>query len=234
MEISSFIQQLQRLGNSEKALSVQRYHKSSREHWGVPLPICEQLTRDLSKGIKNTELVQLAKDLWDTNLFDPMMCAAKILSLPQLKPSKVLWETILHFLQRVDGWALEDSLCHAAWKCVLADQDLLDEIEEWTRNSNFWMRRASLVYTLPFAKPGRDPERCLRWASGYVADPEWFIQKSIGWWLRVLGKYNPERVILFLEAHWQQLKSVARKEATRKLSHDWQERILRLSKFRAE
>jgi 3-methyladenine DNA glycosylase AlkD len=94
----------------------------------------------------------------------------------------------------------------------------IDEIEKWTKNPNFWMRRAALVYTLPFAKPGRDPERSLSWASGYASDPEWFIQKAIGWWLRVLGEHNPERVILFLNAHWPQLKGVARKEAARKLS----------------
>ncbi len=79
------------------------------------------------------------------------------------------------------------------------------------------MRRAALVYTLPFAKPGRDPERMLSWASLYAPDPEWFIQKAIGWWLRVLGQHNPERVVQFLNAHWTTLKGVARKEGTRKL-----------------
>ncbi len=147
MEVSFFIEQLQPLGNPKRAVADQRYHKSSRKHWGIPVPICEKLTRNLSKGIKNTELIELAKDLWGTNLFDPMMCAAKMLSLPQLEPSKVLWKIALHFLQRVDGWALEDSLCHVAWRCVLADIDLLNEIEAWTRDSNFWMRRATLVYT---------------------------------------------------------------------------------------
>ena len=233
MEVGFFIEQLQPLGSQERALTDQRYHRSSREHWGIPIPICEKLTRSLSKGITNTELIQLAKDLWDTDIFDPMMCAAKILSLPQLHPSQVLWETILHFLKRVDGWALEDSLCHVAWKCLLADLRLLDEIEKWTKDSNFWMRRAALVYTLPFAKPKRDPERSLSWASRYASDSEWFIQKAIGWWLRVLGEHNPERVVLFLNLHWLQLKGVARKEATRKLSLEWQQRISYLSKSRS-
>lgn len=127
---------------------------------------------------------------------------------------------------RCDGWALEDLLAHAAWKCILADEKKLDTLEQWTQHPNFWMRRAALVYTLPFAKPGRDPERMLRWASSYVSDPEWFIQKAIGWWLRVLGEHNPERVILFLSSHWENLKGVARKEATRKLSAEWKEGFL--------
>jgi 3-methyladenine DNA glycosylase AlkD len=99
---------------------------------------------------------------------------------------------------------------------------LLDEVEEWTHHSDFWMRRATLVYTLPFAKPGQDPERMLTWASGYASDPEWFIQKAIGWWLRVLGAHNPARVILFLNNNGHLLKGVAKKEALRKLAPEWQ------------
>lgn len=223
--LSSFLKELRELGNEQRAIADQRYHKSSREHWGVSVPACDKLTRTLCKDVADKELITLAKDLWATNLFDPMVCAAKMLSFPRLKPSKELWKTIRNFLNQVDGWALEDHLAHIAWKCILADNSLLDELEEWTKHSNFWMRRAALVYTLPFAKPGQNPERMLGWASMYVPDSEWFIQKSIGWWLRVLGEHNPERVVIFLNIHWETLKGVARKEATRKLSAEWQKKI---------
>lgn len=137
----------------------------------------------------------------------------------------LLWDTIKKFLKNVDGWALEDSLCHVAWKCILADTKLLDDLEEWNKHTNFWMRRATLVYTLPFAKPGKDPERMLSWASSYALDSEWFMQKAIGWWLRVLGEHNPDRVLLFLKEHWPQLKAVAKKEATRKLANELQQQV---------
>ncbi len=226
MDINSFIKELQSLGNFELAIKSKLYHKSQREHFGLTAPVCEKFTLALVKTMKDHELIPFARALWDTNLFDVMLCAAKIVCLPRVKPSKELWDTLLHFLKSVDGWALEDCLCHAAWKCILADASLLNELEEWTQDSNFWIRRAALVYTLPFAKSGRDPERSLKWASRYASDPQWFIQKAIGWWLRDLGKHNPDRVILFLERHWDQLKGVARKEATRKLEVNWQEKIL--------
>lgn len=223
--LSPFLNELRKLGNEQRAIADQRYHKSNREHWGVSVPACDKLTRSLCKEMAEKELLLLAKDLWATNLFDPMVCAAKILSFPRLKPSKSLWKIIPRFLEQVDGWALEDHLAHVAWKCILDDNLLLDEIEEWTKHSNFWMRRAALVYTLPFAKSGKDPERMLGWASLYASDSEWFIQKAIGWWLRVLGEHNPNRVAIFLNIHWEKLKGVARKEATRKLSTEWQQKI---------
>lgn len=84
---SSFLNELRELGDPQRAIADQRYHKSSREHWGVSVPACDKLTRTLCKEMAEKELLLLAKDLWATNLFDPMVCAAKILSFPRLKPS---------------------------------------------------------------------------------------------------------------------------------------------------
>ncbi|MDP1836528.1 MAG: DNA alkylation repair protein [Chlamydiales bacterium] len=223
---AELLRELKSLEDPEKAIADQRYHKSVREHWGVSMPQCEKLVRLCSKDRTEAELISTAEALWKTDLFDPMMCASKILCLPRVKPSLFLWNTIKSFLKTVDGWALEDGLCHAAWKCILANTELLDDLEGWTKHPNFWMRRAALVYTLPFAKPGKDPERMLGWASSYATDDEWFIQKAIGWWLRDLGEHNPDRVLLFLKDHWTQLKTVARKEATRKLSLELQQRAV--------
>jgi len=224
-KLTNLLPEIKKFADPIRAAADQRYHKSSREHWGVSVPQCDKLARVFSKGLKENELIAIAETLWMTNLFDPMICASKILSLPSIKPSPLLWNTIKNFLEKVDGWALEDSLCHAAWKCILENTELLNDLHEWVRHPNFWMRRATLVYTLPFAKPGRDPERMLDWASSYSNDSEWFIQKAIGWWLRVLGKHNPNRVLAFLRIHWPQLKSIARKEATRKLSAEFKKRI---------
>jgi len=94
----------------------------------------------------------------------------------------------------------------------------MDEIENnWLRHSSFWVRRASLVFTLFLAKKGEDPERPLSWASGMVDDHEWFIQKAIGWWLRELSKHNPERVITFLSEYSPRMKRFAVREASKYL-----------------
>ena len=81
-----------------------------------------------------------------------------------------------------------------------------------------------MVITLPLAKP-KNPsadeiaarETVLGWAASYVDDPEWFIQKSIAWWLRELSKHQPARARVFLEMHGAQMKNFARKEASKYL-----------------
>ncbi len=78
-----------------------------------------------------------------------------------------------------------------------------------------WTRRAALVFTLPWTKEKRDPERMLGWAARLAEDRQWFIQKAIGWWLRELSKRDPKRVRRFLNDHDGKLTAVARREATR-------------------
>jgi 3-methyladenine DNA glycosylase AlkD len=50
-----------------------------------------------------------------------------------------------------------------------------------------------------------------------VSDPDWFIQKAVAWWLRDLSKRDPNRTRAFIDAHGDQMKPFARKEATRLL-----------------
>ena len=87
-----------------------------------------------------------------------------------------------------------------------------------------WSRRAALVFTLPWAKM-RHPspedlarrETILGWAADYASDKEWFIQKSVSWWLRSLSKRDPDRVRAFLDAHGAAMKGFARRDAARLL-----------------
>ena len=217
--------QLQQLHNPQRALYDQAYHKSKRIHWGVCATDCKNVVKKISKVYSHEQLLLVAKRLWETNLFDPMICAARILACSKVHACDEVWKSMISFLEQVDGWALEDTLAPAAWKCILHNEAYLDVLQTWTTHSNFWMRRATLVYTLVYAKKGMHVERICEWMAQYSGDSEWFIQKAIGWWLRVLGKSHPDKVMLFLRQHGHHLKSVAKHEATRILDPVWKQQL---------
>jgi 3-methyladenine DNA glycosylase AlkD len=225
IHLETFLKELKQMSNSKVGKKMKKSLKSAHEHLGVNASQCAMLARTTSKTLEEAQVLVLAEALWQTNLFEAKICSAKLLELPKVQPSQDLWNLILSFLNDIDNWAIEDQLAKAAQKCILEDEKRLDDIEKWTEHSSFWVRRAALVYTLPFAKPKRNPERMLKWAAKYASDKEWFIQKAIGWWLRELGTHNPEAVFLFLKEHWINLQKVAKKEATRKLSAKWTEKI---------
>jgi 3-methyladenine DNA glycosylase AlkD len=225
--LASFLATLEAEGDPDRAVNEKRYHRSGRLHWGVSTPKIDRLVRDVAKQLGEAELLTLACALWRTGTFDAMVAATRIFSHRKVRPSPTLWRNVRRCMEDVDGWALEDGLARTAWKCIATDPAILDELETWTDCENFWWRRAVLIFTLPYAKPGADPTRMLGWMAKYADDREWFIQKAIGWWLRDLGRHDPDCVVAFLASHWPSLRAVARKEATRRLAPEVRARLER-------
>ena len=118
----------------------------------------------------------------------------------------------------LDGWAVADNLASVGGRCLVADPARLEVVEGWIESPHLWTRRAALVFTLPWTKDGRDPERMLGWAARLAPDRQWFIQKAIGWWLRELSKRDAQRVRRFLDEQGAPLMAVARREATKYLA----------------
>jgi 3-methyladenine DNA glycosylase AlkD len=212
-------QRLRSLASSERAEYEKRYQKSKWEHWGVAVPMMDVAIRETLKGAPAAALVSLSGRLWDEPIWDLKIVAARLLARDAVPPSERLWRFTRSRMRDLDGWAVADSLAMVGSRCLLADPRRLDDVEEWVSNRHLWTRRAALVFTLPWTKQGRDPERMLGWAAALAADGEWFIQKAIGWWLRELSKRDAKRVQRFLKDHGERLKGVARREASKYLGH---------------
>ncbi len=207
----------------EKAVEMARYHKVDRPYLGVANPEIDTLARVWRRDLTLDDRLALASDLWRTNIHEARIAAAKLLTQARIRPDdQGAWELIKSWVPDFDAWAVADHAAIAGQKRLVADPSRLDDIEPWTHSDHMWSRRAALVMTLPWTKqrhPKPDEiaarERILGWAASYVDDPEWFIQKSVAWWLRDLSKRDPVRVQGFLDTYGARMKPFARKEAAR-------------------
>ena len=220
------IEALKALANPEDGARQAAYHKAPRVYLGVRNPDIDALVREWRAGL-GTDLparVALAAGLWDSDIHEARVAAAKLLTQARIRDDEPVWRLIAGWVPGFDGWAVADHAAAAGSRRLVAEPSRLDEVETWTRDENFWVRRAALIYTLPWSK-GRHPspddearrERVLDWAAGYVGDREWFIQKAVGWWLRSLSKHDPDRVRAFLADHGDAMKAFARREASKYL-----------------
>lgn len=196
------------------------YHKAARRYLGVPNPAINDLTKSWRQALDVTARVDLAAGLWDSDIHEARIAAAKLLTQARIRPDQAVWDLIASWVPAFDAWAIADHACSAGARRLLADPRRLDEVEGWTRSAHMWTRRAALVITLPWTKQNFPKatdleirDRVLSWAAGYVADQEWFIQKAIAWWLRDLSKHDPSRARDFLAAHGDGMKAFAHKEA---------------------
>jgi 3-methyladenine DNA glycosylase AlkD len=208
-----------------KAAEMRAYHKVDRPYLGVANPVIDAHVKDWRAALTLDERIALAAGLWDTNIHEGRIAAAKLLTQARLRPDDTAaWALIVSWVPDFDAWAIADHACIAGQKRLVADPTRLDIVEAWTTSEHMWTRRAALVMTLPWTKqnhpkPAEEAarDRILGWAASYVTDPEWFIQKAVGWWLRDLSKHDVPRVQAFLATYGDQMKPFARKEAARKL-----------------
>jgi 3-methyladenine DNA glycosylase AlkD len=212
------IRRLRALGTPERAAKEKAYQKSPWQHWGVPLPQMDIAIRDVAKDLSPSDCLALSGRLWREPVWDLKIVAGRLLARDSVPANERLWRFVRARMRDLDGWALADNLASVASRCLLAEERRLDTVEDWVDSPHLWTRRAALVFTLRWTRKGRDPERMLGWAARLADDPEWFIQKAIGWWLRELSKHDPARVRRFLTRRGSRLKSVARREASKYLS----------------
>ena len=225
MNYSDIIASLEAQADPKVAVDMAAYHKTTRRVLGIKVPVLTDLSRDIRAAVDLDERLALCDALWKADIHETRILAAKLLEQARIRPDdQAAWDLIVSWVPDFDGWAIADHVCKSGEKRLVADPSRLDTVESWTTSDHMWTRRAAMVITLPWTKTAFPKEtdiaireRVLGWAATYVPDRDWFIQKSIGWWLRDLSKRDPERVHLFLDEHGAQMKPFARREAARYL-----------------
>jgi 3-methyladenine DNA glycosylase AlkD len=216
--------ELEALADPAKAAEMAAYHKVARPYLGVPVPAIEDLTDRWRAELSLDDRLALAADLWQTNIHEARVAAAKLLTQARIRPDAAAWALVQSWVPDFDAWAIADHAGIAGQKRLMADPARIDALEGWVTSPHMWTRRAALVMTLPwtkqnFPKPAELAvrDRVLGWCAALADDPDWFIQKAIAWWVRDLSKHDVPRARAFLDQHGARLKPFARKEAARYL-----------------
>jgi 3-methyladenine DNA glycosylase AlkD len=220
-----YLEQLTALTLPARALEMRKYHKAERVYLGLTNPQINDLAQEWRKTLDAQDRVAVADGLWQTDIFEARLAAAKLLTQARIRPDDdPTWRLIASWTPDFDSWAIADHACMAGQKRLVADPSRLDEVAKWVTSDHMWTRRAALVSTLPWTKQNHPKpqelearERILGWAAQLVTDHQWFIQKAIGWWLRELSKHDAARTQAFVAEHGSQMKPVAVKEALRLL-----------------
>lgn len=100
------------------------------------------------------------------------------------------------------NWATTDSICGSLiGPLLIAHPRLARRMLTWSRDSNMWVRRASVVALIPSVRRGRTLDIAYEIARRLHADHEDLLQKAVGWMLREAGKADPARLERYLRAN---------------------------------
>lgn len=207
-----------------RAAEMAAYHKVARRYLGIPVPVVEGLTDAWRAACTLDERLDLAAGLWQSDIHEARVAAAKLLTQARIRPDDAAWALIASWVPQFDAWAIADHASIAGQKRLVAAPARLAEVAGWPLSPHLWTRRAALVMTLPWTKQNHPKpqdlairDQVLGWCATLADDRDWFIQKAIAWWLRDLSRHDPARTRAFLDQHGARLKPFALKEAARHL-----------------
>ena len=125
----------------------------------------------------------------------------------------------------VSNWAQCDDLCTKPLYVYLQRRpQLLERIHDWGTLPGPWCRRASNVALIKFVGRSPDVDQALVFANceRLLGDADPYVQKGVGWMLKVLSQYELQAVHDFLHRHLARIKRSTLRYAIEKMPRDVQ------------
>jgi 3-methyladenine DNA glycosylase AlkD len=212
---------LRAVGDEERAVGSKAYLKSDLEFIGVAAKPLRAVARAFLADhpeIERQTLVDLVQALWQRPVFDLKAVAVALL---ERRPGDLVigdLELVEDLLRRSHTWALVDWLCtKVAVSVVEREPEMAAKVlERWSRDEDFWVRRASMLAQLPSLRAGGgDFKLFASFASRMVGEKEFFIRKAIGWVLRDVSKKRPQLTYDFLVEHIAEVSGLTLREGSK-------------------
>lgn len=204
------------LADATHAAKIAAQHKSGRETLGLRPAQIDALVAEWRAARDVAGRVALAGALWDADIHEARIAAAKLLTQARLRPDEAAWALIDSWVPALDGVAVADAVSAAGQRRVTPDR--LTAMLAWIESRNPWVRRSLLTMTQPLARmphPKFDDlelrERVLEAAALLAGDGHGAVQQALGAWLRDLARRDPPRAEVFAAQH--ELKPLARRAA---------------------
>jgi 3-methyladenine DNA glycosylase AlkD len=152
-------QSLRSTADLARAIAEKRYLKSDLQFIGAGVPAIRRAATTVKRGhpsLDRAALLDLVQELWRRPVHERRMAAVELLTLYQdrLAPEDLsLVETLLRDART---WALVDPLAiTVVGGLVQRFPDLAGALDRWAMDSDFWLRRASLLALLGPLRDGR-------------------------------------------------------------------------------
>ncbi|MGD9488461.1 MAG: DNA alkylation repair protein [Calditrichaceae bacterium] len=212
---------LESLKNMEDPAHAERhraYHKSNLKFYGLRVPEMRKIAKRAGKSISTRDdLLKFFRQLWVLQTFETRSIAifALINHIDYLSSDD--FHLFYPVLRECDGWALTDYLATGVlgeflWKYQSHSQ----AVDQWKSDDCLWVRRAGILRFISMARHKslwlEEMENILNY---HLKEENFFIRKALGWTLREWAKFQPGKVIKYVEENKANMSGLTFREATK-------------------
>ncbi|MCJ8311569.1 MAG: DNA alkylation repair protein [Saccharospirillaceae bacterium] len=136
----------------------------------------------------------------------------------------------------VENWSQCDDLCmKTIYQFMLSRPHLIESVQQWSFSTNPWLRRASNVVWVKFIKRkmGKNTyylnkQLVFQNCDLLLEDSDEFVQKSVGWLLKVTAAHHQDDVVQYLYDNHTTMWRHTIRYAIEKMEPDLRKQILSL------
>lgn len=189
---------LKKLSDKQFAKDIKKYLRSPYEFYGVRVPELRILAKKLYDENNLNDFYKVFTKLWYSKYHEERSLAIYALQLYEKEFNLKTWNFIKGKLKDIKTWDQIDILSTGILgKILLKHPKLEKELLVLSKNKDIWIKRASIVSTLPLVKTGKI-KLTMKIISNEIRNENHYIQKAIGWLLRESGKQKPKEIENFI------------------------------------
>jgi len=128
----------------------------------------------------------------------------------------------------VHNWAHCDEISvHLIGEVVDKHPKLINNLKEWTKSKNRWLRRSSAVSLIMPARHGKYLKEIFEISEKLMMDKDDMVQKGVGWLLKEASKKHEKDIVRFLLRSKNKTSRLVLRYATEKMSVSNRRLVLR-------
>jgi len=209
MESYDIRSKLQKLGNKQKAIVLQRFFKTGTGEYGegdIFLGVRVPEVRKLAKEYKDIRISDVRK-LMESPIHEERLLALLIFVIKYSEGNDLVkrrvYELYLKNTRHINNWDLVDLSAEKIVGDYLMDKSK-KPLCNLAKSKSLWERRISIIATFHFIKQNKFAETLII-AEILLTDKEDLIHKAVGWMLREIGKRHLPTEEKFLNEHYQEM-----------------------------
>lgn len=213
--------ELKQHSDATKAPQMQAYMKTDQPFYGVQSKLRRQIFRDAIKKypVASRETWEtLILELWNGTHREEMYLALEVAERYEKYCDETAWNLFEKLLRSATNWDTVDWLAsNLIGKLVYKYRHFEKELWKWSKDDNFWVRRASLLSHLKH-KEKTNIKLLSQTILKLAHEKEFFIRKAIGWVLRQYSYTDPIWVSQFVERYENKLSGLSKREALKAIN----------------
>ncbi|HNW76143.1 MAG TPA: DNA alkylation repair protein [Bacteroidales bacterium] len=193
------------IGQSDEKTKTgsQHFFKETITCHGVKTKAVQQISKEMFSRVRTKtkqEIFALCDRLWESGYLEEsfIACNWAYALRKQFEPSD--FPTFERWIfNHVNNWASCDTLCnHTVGDFIVMYPEYLNNLKDFARSENRWMRRASAVSLIVPAKKGKFLKEVMEIADILLLDEDDMVQKGYGWMLKVASQAHQKEIFSYV------------------------------------